>query len=43
MQQHGMHWHTNWCSVAVSDCEKLPKDGLVRTKNVAAECDFNGI
>jgi hypothetical protein len=30
MQQHGMHWHTNWGNAAVSIGEQLPDDGLVR-------------
>jgi hypothetical protein len=43
VQQHGMHWHTNWCSAAVSIGEQLSEDGLVRPKHVAIECDFYDI
>jgi hypothetical protein len=33
----------NWCSVAAFIGEQLREDGLVRPKNTAVECDFNGI
>jgi hypothetical protein len=38
-----MHWHTNWCSEAVSIDEQLAEGGLVRPKHVPFKCDFNDI
>jgi hypothetical protein len=38
-----MHWHTNWCSAAVSTGEQLSEDGFEKQKHIAIKHDFNDI